>query len=161
MDITLRYTVPAAIIAAALILRPIPAEPVTISVELAPFDPPIVNITHEPAAVTVEMQPAVINVPSSVKSEPVTVVVEPAPVLPPEIVYQDRVRDRIVEVPACLDYTALPYFDLANALSVAFPGAQWSLSGSYWNGLVWLDDSPQPSFEQVLGGWLTHLEQDC
>ena len=161
MDRTLRYTVPAAIIAAALILRLIPAEPVTISVELPPFDPPIVNVTHEPAAVTVEMQPAVINVPSSSRSDPVTVVVEPATVLPPETVYRDRVVDRIVEVPACLDYTELPYFDLANALSVAFPGAQWSLNGSYWNGLVWLDDSPEPTFEQVLGGWLTHLERDC
>jgi len=89
--------------------------------------------------------------------------VEPAAAPEPTIIYEDRTVEveKIVEVPACLDYTDLPYFDLANALSVAFPGAEWSLNGSYYNGLTWHSDSPQPDMTAIIGGWLTHLEQDC
>ena len=160
MDRILRLTVPTAIIIAAFLLRPIPTEPISVSVEFPQLDipAPVVTITHEPAIINVDIQ-----TPTGDPGKDVTVVVEPAPIPPAEVVYRDRTVEveRIVEVRACLDYANLPYFDLANALSVAFPGAQWSLNGSYWNGLVWLDESPQPTFQQVLGGWLTHLERDC
>jgi len=51
----------------------------------------------------------------------------------PQVIYEDREVEveRIVEVRTCLDFAELPYFDLANALTVAFPGEPWSLSGSH------------------------------
>jgi hypothetical protein len=92
----------------------------------------------------------------------------PAPIVnvesqEPQVIYQDREVEveRIVEVPACLDYADLPYFDLANALTVAFPGEPWSLSGSHYNGLVWHGETPQPDMTAIIGGWLTHLTESC
>ncbi len=155
----------AAILSASIIVRP--AQPVIadpspylteLQLSLTDLQPAVVNITQDPAVVEV----TVVNPAPSVRNgEPATVVVQPAPVLPPEIVYRDRPVDRIVEVRTCLDFTELPYFDLANALSVALPGAQWSLNGSYYNGLVWLDPSPQPDMAAIIGGWLRHLEEGC
>jgi hypothetical protein len=120
-----------------------------VNVSVPKSDAPVVNVTLPD-----------ITFPAGV---PTTVVVEPAPVLPAEVVYRDRTVEveRVVKVPACLDYTDLPYFDLANALSVAFPGAEWSLSGSHIGGLTWLSDSPQPDMTAIIGGWLTALTASC
>ena len=157
-----------AIVSASIILRPAPpviadpkpADAPSITIQQ---DPPVVNITHEPPAITVEVQPSVVNIPPAVPNDPLTVIVEPAPVLPPKVVYEDRVVEveRVIEVPSCLDYGNLPHFDLANALSRAFPGAQWSLSGSHYPGLNWLDASPKPDMTAIIGGWLTHLAEGC
>ena len=155
-----------AAVAAITLLAPARTQPpAELTVKLSDLPPVIVNLTAEaaPVNVTVPEQPApVINL-TVPKSEPSTVIVEPAPVLPAEVIYRDRDVERIVtvEVPACLDYSDLPYFDLANALSAAFPGAQWSLNGSHYDGLVWLDDSPQPDMTAIIGGWLTHLTKSC
>ena len=156
----------AAIVSASIIVRPaqpviadlVPPELPTIVIEQ---EPPVVNITHEPPDILIEVQPSVVNLPPSVANEPVTVVVEPAPVLPAEIVYQDREVERLVEVRTCLNFAELPYFDLANALTVAFPGEPWSLSGSHYNGLVWHGETPQPDMTAIIGGWLAHLEAAC
>jgi hypothetical protein len=142
-----------------------PEHPMQITVQIS--DIPAATVTIEPAIINVTVPEQTLELPAPVinvtvpKSEPSTVIVEPAPVLPPEVIYQDRDVERIVKVPACLDYADLPHFDLANALSVGFPDAQWSLNGSYYNGLVWLDDSPQPDMTAVIGGWLTHLTKSC
>jgi len=155
----------AAILSASIIVRP--AQPViadprpgeTVIVEQQPLvvnvEPPVVQL--EPPVVNVE-----ITVPNA-QLEPTTVIVEPAPVLPAEIIYEDRVVEveRIVEIPSCLDYSDLPYFDLANALTQAFPGALWSLNGSHYPGLVWHDDSEMPDMSAIIGGWLAHLSKDC
>jgi hypothetical protein len=125
--------------------------------------PLVVNV--EPAAV--QVQPPVVNVEILVPNtqlEPTTVIVEPAPVLPAQIIYEDRVVEveRIVEIPSCLDYSQLPHFDLANALSRAFPGAQWGLSGSHYPGLDWTDPViPKPDMTAIIGGWLAYLSEDC
>jgi hypothetical protein len=155
-----------AAVAAIALLAPARTQPATeVTVKLSDLPPVVVNLTTEtaPVNVTIPEQPApVINL-TVPKSEPSTVIVEPAPVLPAQVIYEDRTVEveRIVEVRTCLDFTELPYFDLANALSVAFPGAQWSLNGSYYPGLVWLDDSPQPDMTAIIAGWLQHLESGC
>jgi hypothetical protein len=160
----------AAILSASIIVRP--AQPVianpspelpTVELQLTLTDlqPAVVNITQDPAVVEV----TVVNpAPSVPNGEPVSIVVQPAPVLPAEIVYQDRTVEveRIVEVPACLDYASLPHFDLANALSAAFPGAQWGLSGSHYPGLDWTDPViPKPDMTQIISGWLLYLAARC
>jgi hypothetical protein len=82
---------------------------------------------------------------------------------PTVTVFEDRevIVDRVVEVPACIDFTDLPYFDLASAVSVTRPGEGWSLSGDFYNGLNWLADTPKPTFSEIMGGWLAHLEEQC
>jgi hypothetical protein len=156
----------AAILSASIIVRP--AQPVIANTPELPTivveqQPPVVNITHEPPDIFIEVQPSVVNLPPSVTNEPVTVIVEPAPVLPAQVIYEDRTVEveRIVEVRTCLDFAELPYFDLANALSVAFPGASWSLSGSHYPGLTWHDDSPKPDMTAIIAGWLAFLESRC
>lgn len=151
----------ATILAASIILRPAPPVYPEASTIVIQQETPVVNITHEPPAITIEPQAVVVNVPRSVPNQPVNVVVEPAPVLPPEIVYQTRDVERIVEVPSCLDYSNLPHFDLANALTKARPGAQWSLNGDHMNGLIWHDATTPPTMTEVIGGWLTALAEDC
>jgi len=149
----------AAIVSASIIVRP--AQPVI--ADPAPQD---VTIVQEPPIVNVEIiappqEPAVVNVQVDVPEQvPSIVNVEPSA---PQIVYEDREVERIVtvEVPSCLDYTALPYFDLANALTVAFPGEPWSLNGSHYPGLVWHGDSPMPEMGEIIGGWLTSLAESC
>jgi len=159
----------AAVLSASIIVRP--AQPVIadpspefpimeIQLSLTDLQPAVVNITQDPATVEVTVvnpEPSVTNL------EPVTVVVEPAPILPAEVVYKDREVEveRIVEVPSCLDYGDLPYFDLANALTVAFPGEPWSLNGSHYNGLVWHGETPMPDMTQIIGGWLAWLAEGC
>jgi len=43
--------------------------------------------------------------------------------------------------------------DYAAILTRRFPGAQWSLDGSSYAGLTWLDDSPRPSRAQLDALW--------
>jgi hypothetical protein len=176
LDIIKRFGLIAAVTAVALIVptraasqTPPPVIEVTIS--LTDLPPAIVNVSvpEQAAAINLsELAPPTVNVEVSVpdrraSAEATTVIVEPAPIPPPQIVYKDRTVEveRIVEVASCLDYSNLPYFDLSNALSAAFPGAQWSLSGSYYNGLVWHDASPMPDMTAIIGGWLAYLETDC
>ena len=156
----------AAILSASIIVRPaqpVIAEPRAGETLIVEQQPLVVNV--EPAAV--QVQPPVVNVEILVPNtqlEPTTVIVEPAPVLPAQIIYEDRVVEveRIVEIPSCLDYSQLPHFDLANALSRAFPGAQWGLSGSHYPGLDWTDPViPKPDMTAIIGGWLAYLSEDC
>jgi hypothetical protein len=136
-------------------------------VSLADIPPAVVNVTapdQTPIINMPEIAPPVINVtiPDTFK-EPTTVIVEPAPVLPAEIRYEEKIVEveKLVEVPSCLDYTDLPYFDLANALTRAFPGALWSLNGSHYNGLTWHSDEPMPDMTAIIGGWLQDLSKNC
>jgi hypothetical protein len=39
--------------------------------------------------------------------------------------------------------------DTIAALNLIRPGAQWSLNGDDYAGLVWLDDSPMPTQEEI------------
>lgn len=152
---------PFAIVTAAFVM-PTP-EPAVIEVSVAEWPEipaPVVNVEVPEfpelptvKASTVTVQPA----------EPVIVekrVDVPGPV---RTVYEEvEVEvERIVEVPACIDFDALPYFDLANAVSVTRPGEAWSLSGDYYNGLSWSDSTTKPTFSEIVGGWLAHLESQC
>jgi hypothetical protein len=138
-----------------------PPPTIEVSLSLTDLPAPIVNLSVP------ESQPNVnITVPET--RAPVVNLDMPAPIVnvesqEPQVIYQDRTVEveRIVEVPACLDYADLPYFDLANALSVAFPGEPWSLNGSHYNGLVWYGETPQPDMTAIIGGWLTHLTESC
>ena len=172
MDRILRFGLIAAVTAIALVIptraasSTTPPPVIDVIVSLTDLPPAVVNVSvPEPAAIEFpELPTPVVNVDVAFpESEPTTVIVEPAPVLPAEVIYQDRTVEveRIVEVPSCLDYRELPHFDLANALTAAFPGAQWSLSGSHYNGLVWHDDSPMPDMTDIIGGWLAHLSEGC
>ena len=179
MSTFLRFIAVAAVVL-AIVAIPRPAAPQTeppvieVTLTLTDLPAPIVNVTvpeqDAPTVnVTVPEQPApVVNVDAPVippfPDIPAPVVnVEQAATPEPQVIYQDREVEveRIVEVPSCLDYSDLPYFDLANALTVAFPGQPWSLSGSHYNGLVWHGDIPQPDMTAIIGGWLAHLEADC
>ena len=139
----------------SLSLTDLPAPIVNLSV---PETQPDVNITlpETPAPVVNVDLPAFPDLPAPI----VNVEVESQE---PQVIYQDREVEveRIVEVPACLDYANLPYFDLANALTAAFPGEPWSLSGSHYPGLVWHGDSPMPDMTAIIGGWLAHLSESC
>ena len=159
MGIAGKLFLPVAIVTAAFVM-PTP-EPAVIELSVAEWPEmpaPVVNVNvpdfpDMPKGSNVTVQPA----------EPVVVekrVDVPGPTV---TVYEDRevVVDRIVEVPACIDFDELPYFDLANAVSVTRPGEGWSLSGDYYNGLNWLADTPKPTFTEILGGWLSHLEGQC
>jgi len=142
---------------------------IEVTVSLTDLPPAVVNVSVPEASavvnVTLPEQPApVVNVTAPPASAPTTVIVEPAPVLPAEVIYKDRTVEveRIVEVPSCLDYASLPHFDLANALSRAFPGAQWGLSGSHYPGLDWTDPViPKPDMTQIIAGWLSWLAEGC
>jgi hypothetical protein len=170
LDRIQRFGLFAAIVAIALFIpnrgtTQTPPPVIEVVVSLTDLPPAVLNVTTDiqPVNITIAEQPApVINL-TVPKSEPSTVIVEPAPVLPAQVIYEDRTVEveRIVEVRTCLDFAELPYFDLANALSVAFPGAQWSLNGSHYPGLVWLDDSPQPDMTAIIAGWLLYLESGC
>ncbi|HEY7822897.1 MAG TPA: hypothetical protein VIG24_08700 [Acidimicrobiia bacterium] len=166
MDRILRVSLIAAVAVIALLIPNRAAsqtEPPVIEVTLSLVDlpTPIVNVTvPEQAPIVLPEQAApVVNV---------TIPDLPAPIVnveqaEPQVIYQDREVEveRIVEVRTCLDFAELPYFDLANALSVAFPGEPWSLSGSHYPGLVWHGTSPQPDMTAIIAGWLAHLESEC
>ena len=152
---------PVAIITAAFVM-PTP-EPAVIELSVAEWPEmpaPVVNVDVPGLPGLPEIKPSTVTVKPA---EPVIVekrVDVPGPTV---TVYEDRevIVDRMVEVPACIDFTALPYFDLASAVSVTRPGEGWSLSGDYYNGLNWLADTPKPTFTEIVGGWLTHLEAQC
>ena len=44
-----------------------------------------------------------------------------------------------------IDYTLI--------LSSNYPGAQWTLNGDTYDGLVWLDNSPQPTQAELDAAW--------
>lgn len=150
----------------------LPVAIVTAAFVMPTPDPAVIELS---VAEWPEMPAPVVNVAAPVipEGKASTVVVKPAePVViekrvdvpgPTVTVYEDRevIVDRVVEVPACIDFADLPYFDLASAVSVARPGEGWSLSGDYYNGLNWLADTPKPTFTEILGGWLGALEADC
>jgi hypothetical protein len=43
--------------------------------------------------------------------------------------------------------------DYAAVLEAIRPGAQWSLDGSDYSGLTWLDDSPKPTQAELDAAW--------
>lgn len=43
--------------------------------------------------------------------------------------------------------------DIANILTVKFPGALWALNGNNYSGLEWLDSSPKPSEAELEALW--------
>lgn len=156
-----KIALPVAVISAALLWPK--TEPATFVIELTDLPAPIITIeapSPGPAPVIEfpEIKPPVINV-----SPSAPVVTEKLIEVPGPTVYEDREVEveKIIEVPSCLDYSDLPYFDLASAVSVTRPGEGWSLSGDFYNGLNWLADTPKPTFNEILGGWLTNLEEDC
>ena len=174
MDRFLRFGLLAAVATIALLIPNRAAsqtEPPVIEVTLSLTDQPapVVNVTvpeQEAPVINIPEQPAPtinVEVPAFPDIPAPIVNVEQAATPEPQVIYQDREVEveRIVEVRTCLDFAELPYFDLANALTVAFPGAEWSLNGSYYNGLTWHSDTPQPDMTAIIGGWLAHLEQDC
>jgi hypothetical protein len=137
--------------------------------------------TSEPAVIEVsvaewpEMPAPVVNVevPEFPELRASSVTVTPAaPVVmekrvdvpgPTRTVYEDRevIVERIVEVRTCVDFDALPSWDLSRAISAARPGESWSLSGDYYPGLVWHDSTPKPSEGEIIAGWLKALEAEC
>jgi hypothetical protein len=164
MGIAGKLFLPIAIVTAALMM-PTP-EPAVIELSVAEWPDmpaPVVNV--DVPEFPAYPEPTIVK-PSSVTvqpSEPVIVekrVEVPGPTV---TVYEDRevIVDRIVEVPACIDFDDLPYFDLPNAISVTRPGEAWSLSGDYYNGLAWSDSTTKPTFTEIVGGWLSHLEDQC
>ena len=159
-----RYALAVAIVVEALLIPTTAGtqtEPVVVHVTIPEQPAPIVNVTVP------ELEAPVVNVtvPDQQPIVNVTVPEQPAPVVnvtQPERTVEVEVEvERIVEVRTCLDFAELPHFDLANALTAAFPGALWGLSGSHYNGLTWRDDSPKPDMAAIIGGWLTHLESQC
>ncbi len=172
MEHAKRFGVIVAVAAIALLIptrgaSQTPPPVIEVVVSLTDLAPPTVNVSVPEQVPTVNIQvpeqPApVVNV-EAATSPPPTIVVEPSSTPAPQVIYQDREVEveRIVEVASCLDYGDLPYFDLANALTRAFPGTLWSLNGSHYNGLTWLDETPQPDMSAIIGGWLAHLAQDC
>lgn len=158
MGIAGQLFLPVAIVTAAFVMPT--SEPAVIELSVAEWPEMPAPVVHVDVPEFPELRG------SSVTVEPATpVIIEkrvdvPGPV---RTVYEDRevIVDRIVEVPACIDFDALPYFDLANAVSVTRPGESWSLSGDYYNGLAWSDSTPKPTFSEIVGGWLSHLESQC
>ena len=43
--------------------------------------------------------------------------------------------------------------DYAAVLTANYPGAQWTLSGNDYATLVWYDDTPKPSQEELDAAW--------
>ena len=43
--------------------------------------------------------------------------------------------------------------DYAAILTTNYPGAQWSLNGEEYAGLVWLDDTPKPTQAELDAQW--------
>jgi hypothetical protein len=166
-----RYGLIAAVAAVALLIplqaasTETPPPVIEVVVSLTDLPPAVVNVTvpeHQPVIEFSELPAPVVNVDIPAFPDlPAPIVNVDVPQGSPEIIYRDRDVERIVEVPSCLDYSDLPYFDLANALTVAFPGEQWSLNGSHYNGLTWHGEGPQPDMTAIIGGWLAHLSEGC
>ena len=43
--------------------------------------------------------------------------------------------------------------DYSAVLTANYSGAQWSLNGDTYDGLTWLDDSPQPTQAELDAAW--------
>jgi len=43
--------------------------------------------------------------------------------------------------------------DYAAVLEVRYPGTIWTLDGTAYEGLTWLDDSPKPTQEELEAAW--------
>lgn len=43
--------------------------------------------------------------------------------------------------------------DYTLVLATNYPGAQWTLNGDTYDGLVWLDNSPQPTQAELDAAW--------
>jgi hypothetical protein len=43
--------------------------------------------------------------------------------------------------------------DYTTVLRVNYPGAQWTLDGDTYDGLTWLDDTPQPTQTELDAAW--------
>ena len=153
-----RLGLPIAIITAAM-LWPRP-EPAVITVEIPELPAPVVTVEAPAFPEWPEQKAPVVNVSPA---EPVVVEKRVDVPGPTRTVYEEvEVEvERIVEVPACIDFDDLPYFDLPNAISVTRPGEAWSLSGDYYNGLTWSDSTTKPTFSEIVGGWLANLEAEC
>ena len=154
-----KVALPISIISAALIWPR--TEPAPVIVEFPETPAPVITVEIPEFPPLPELPETKAPIVTVNPSQPI--IAEKVIEVPGATVYEDRevIVERIVEVPACLDYAALPYFDLANAISVTRPGEGWSLSGDYYNGLNWLADTPKPTFTEILGGWLESLEEQC
>ena len=45
--------------------------------------------------------------------------------------------------------------DYAAVLTANYPGAQWSLDGNTYEGLIWLDNTPKPTQAALEAAWPT------
>ena len=177
MSKILRYGAVAALVLLVLAI-PRPAQPQTeppvieVTLSLTDLPAPVANITvpqqDAPTVnVTVPEQPApVVNVDApaipAFPDIPAPIVnVEQAAAPEPEVIYEEVEVEKVVEVRTCLNWDELPYFDLANALTVAFPGEPWSLNGSHYDGLTWHGEGDKPDMTAIIAGWLAHLEEGC
>jgi len=43
--------------------------------------------------------------------------------------------------------------DYSQILSKNYTNAQWSLNGDYYDGLIWLDESPKPTQDELDALW--------
>lgn len=43
--------------------------------------------------------------------------------------------------------------DYGAVLTANYPGAQWTLDGDTYDGLTWLDDTPQPTQAELDAAW--------
>lgn len=43
--------------------------------------------------------------------------------------------------------------DIVKILQANYLGTQWSLTGTSYSGLVWLDESPKPTEQELLSQW--------
>ena len=149
---------PVAIVTAALMMPR--GAPVVVQIDEWPDIPAPVVTVEAPSFTLPDGKPVVLNVKPA---EPVVtekLVDVPGPAT---TVFQDRevIVERVVEVKTCVDFDALPSWDLARALTMARPGESWSLSGDYYPGLTWLDSTPKPSEGEIIAGWLKALEAEC
>ncbi len=172
MDRFKRFGLIAAVAALALLVptraaSQTEAQVIEVVVSLTDLAAPIVNVSvpEMTPIVNIEVpeQPApVVNVPAGA---PPTIVVEPSSTPAPQVVYKDRTVEveveRIVETPACVDVGRLSHFDLANWITVAYPGEPWGLSGSDYDGLVWYGDSPKPTLNEIIDAYLAAVTAGC
>ena len=43
--------------------------------------------------------------------------------------------------------------DYTQILIINYPNAQWSLNGDFYDGLIWLDESPKPTQNELDALW--------
>lgn len=153
-----RIFLPVAIVAAALMMPK--GEPVVVQIDDWPEMPAPIVTVEAPKISLPESGGVVLNVKPA---EPVVTEKLVNVAGPERVIYEDRevIVERVVEVRTCVDFDALPSWDLARAVSMARPGESWSLSGDYYPGLNWLDSTSKPSEGEIIAGWLKALEAEC